>query len=144
MDKKYQPVTVPQSAAIQGMAEDDLRLKLYQPANDLQSSSALCFGKNINNSIHGESAKTSIMNITNVMDSMPQPKAKKGKKKKKKDDDDGDKPADGEPSPKKAKKKKKGKPVELPPPAQWLPTQPMSVQEQMSQAANWSSFNKIQ
>lgn len=45
---KYQPTTVPQSAAIAGIPEDDLRVKLYQPANELQSHSALTFGKTIN------------------------------------------------------------------------------------------------
>ena len=72
---------------------------------------------------------------------MPQPKGKKGKKKKKEDEPKAD---DGEPSPKKAKKKKKGKAADLPPPVEWNKPRDMSVDEQMINANNWTSFNKIQ
>jgi hypothetical protein len=151
---KYRAPVIPQSAHIAALAEDDPKLQLYKTAADLVSHSALEFGKSINTSIFKECSKPSILSITNLMETMPQPKGKKKKKKKAKEEDDaaGEPAGDGGESPTspkkkgKKKKKKKAKASDLPEPAKWeaFPAPEMSVPDQMSHATAWSALNKIE
>jgi hypothetical protein len=115
---KFKPTRVPVSAGVAALAEDDPKLKLYEPARDLEMS--LHFGKSINNSIFKQATNQTIINIDNYCDSMPQPKAKKGKKKPKKEEDEPKPDGDDSPTKKKAKKKKKEKASDLPPPVEWI------------------------
>lgn len=126
-DVKYRPPVIPHSAHITAIPEDDPKLQLYTAGADLKSHSAMEFGKSINTCIFKECSKPSIVSITNLMETMPQPKGKKKKKKKVAAEDDapGEPAGDGGESPTspkkkgKKKKKKKAKASDLPEPAKW-------------------------
>jgi hypothetical protein len=107
---------VPQSAATANFAEDDLRLKLYAPANELESSVSQMFGKTVNNSIFNSASRASIINIQKAIEIVPVTKSKKSKTKKK--EEKAPEEAAGSESPKKGKGKGKKKPTAgLPEPA---------------------------